>query len=920
MTNFDFLRSEGRFSAFSGAAAAAEKIFPIDTAACVVNVRRAAELTVKWMFENDKKLTLPKRDSLAALISASSFRAAVGQELTEKMEFVRRVGNNAAHNPESVTKEQAALSLRYLFDFENYVAKRYGATPSPYPFDTSLLSTEEEIVTEAMDAERIAELIRENRSLKRMLRAGTASDETVPPEDTPAPTLSEADTRRMYIEADLAYAGWRIGVDCLSEYRIDELPAGSGVGYADYVLFDGKTPLAVIETRAAGEDPALGRQQAKLYADALEKKHGHRPLLFLTSGADTRLWQDDCETERRVAGIFSKSDLRRLKRMRKLREKSATASLPTDTLTDRPYQKNAVRAVCKAFLEDGRRSATLSMAPATGKTRTALAAVDVLYRAGVAQSILYLTESDILAHQALRASDETLSLPCASISEEKRLASAAVLVATYDDLLADADELYDAHGAHLLTPGRFDLILCDEADSRITEKYREIFDTFDARLLFLSSTPDAQDAVFTYTHAQAVADGYIAPMQASALRIDALENGITLARMDDSVKKAFGEVFRKRGLPSPRRIAPAEMFTKYFNDDTVRLLFETLCRHGVCENGLPAKTIIFTESHYHSEMLYELWGKLYPKAPPHFCRVIDLATNYAESLLHDFADGEKMPRIALSHDILKDGVDIPDVKNLVFFTKAASRAQFWRMLGRGMRLWKDKTHFFVLDLCDNFRTYGADAADTPVTRLSNSAQTFCLRVQLTQALQSLEHAASCEQLRRDTVREIVCALRTVNRDSFAARHRAALLDRYKAASAFAALSPADTAEICDCLAPLLPPAKDAPATLSLDLRMLTLMLARANHRTDEVLNDTLESLRADVEILAKRASHKKIAQQKKLLNRILRNAYLENASLTELEEARRVLRTLVRYLPKDETPIRFSLPDRIIGIEPIKPV
>ncbi len=921
MTNFDFLRGDTRFASFSGAAAAAETIYPIDTAACAVNVRRALELTVKWMFETDKRLTEPKRTSLASLLAASSFRTATGKDLSDKLEFIRRIGNNAAHHPDSVTKEQAELSLRYLFDFANFVAKRYEAPLSPYPFDQSLLQTESEIVTEAIDSTRIAQLIKENRTLKRLLRAQSAAHDTGAHEEegTSTAPLNEAATRRLYIEADLTYAGWKIGVDCLCEYPIKNLEGGSGVGYADYVLFDKNAPLAIVEAQAAGEDPAIGRQQAKLYADALEKKHGIRPILFLTDGADTRIWQDRSEAERKIAGLYSKADLLRLHQMLKKRAQKKSVSVPEGRMPDRAYQKEAVHAVLHAFCEEKKRTATISMAPATGKTRTALAAAQAMYDAGFAQSILYLTESDLLVRQVLRECESTTDLRAASLFDGKNLAMYDFLAASYDEILADADDLYDKNGAHLFTPGHFDLILCDEADRRITEKYRDIFETFDARTLFLTSTPGTEEAVFAYTHEQAVKDGFIAPMRAMNLRTAAMETGITPADLEHGVRRDLENQLRRTGQRTPKKILPQEMFTEYYNDGTVRLMLETLCREGITKGGLPEKTILFTENHFHSEMIYEVWNRLYPAAPPHFCRVIDLATNYTDSLLRDFSDSKKMPYIAISHDLLLDGVDIPSVKNLVFFTKAVSRSQFWRMLGRGMRLAEGKTHFFVLDLCENFRTFGSEPTSTHRVPGSDTEIIFTLRVRLAEALQSLTYAGANEQLRHDTVREIMTALRTVNRESFSARRHVQALDHYTKAAAYKALSPTDVQTLCTTLAPLLLPDRDSHTVRSLERRILTLMLARTQNRTDTEISQTIASLREDAEMLAKRASHKKITAQKKLLTRIIRGGYLESATLTELSEIRRALRPLMRFLPQKDAPVRFSLTDSIVSLTTLTP-
>ena len=58
-----------------------------------------------------------------------------------------------------------------------------------------------------------------------------------------------------------------------------------GDGFVDYVLWgdDGK-PLGLVEAKRTRRDPRVGQQQAKLYADCLEKKFGQRPIIFYTNG------------------------------------------------------------------------------------------------------------------------------------------------------------------------------------------------------------------------------------------------------------------------------------------------------------------------------------------------------------------------------------------------------------------------------------------------------------------------------------------------------------------------------------------------------------------------------------------------------------------------------------------------------------
>jgi len=108
------------------------------------------------------------------------------------------------------------------------------------------------------------------------------------------------------IDVDLRRAGWLLDQARDREYKVTGMPNGAGIGYADNVLWgdDGK-PLGVVESKKATADPAVGKQQAKLYADCLEAMHGQRPVIFYTSGYETWIWDDEFYPPRKVAGFFS---------------------------------------------------------------------------------------------------------------------------------------------------------------------------------------------------------------------------------------------------------------------------------------------------------------------------------------------------------------------------------------------------------------------------------------------------------------------------------------------------------------------------------------------------------------------------------------------------------------------------------------
>ena len=156
---------------------------------------------------------------------------------------------------------------------------------------------------------------------------------------------TEAQTRARYIDTMLLDAGWVKGVDWLEEVELAGMPNQAQVGFADYVLYgdDGKA-LAVVEAKRTSVDVAKGRQQAKLYADLLERQYGRRPVVFLSNGVETRM-EDGQYPERKVAAIYSKRDLEKLFNLRRIRTSLANVSVRED-IAGRYYQKGAVRAVC----------------------------------------------------------------------------------------------------------------------------------------------------------------------------------------------------------------------------------------------------------------------------------------------------------------------------------------------------------------------------------------------------------------------------------------------------------------------------------------------------------------------------------------------------------------------------------------------
>ncbi len=156
-----------------------------------------------------------------------------------------------------------------------------------------------------------------------------------------------------------------------------------------------------MEAKRTTKSPKEGRLQAEVYADALERDHGQRPLIYYTNGYETWLWDDRRYPPRSVSGFMTKDQLALAIQRRASLEPLGTAAIDR-TIVERPYQLRAIRAVTEAF-EHKRRRALLVMATGTGKTRTVIALVDVLQRANWVKRVLFLADRTALVNQAVGA-------------------------------------------------------------------------------------------------------------------------------------------------------------------------------------------------------------------------------------------------------------------------------------------------------------------------------------------------------------------------------------------------------------------------------------------------------------------------------------------------------------------------------------
>lgn len=951
ITNFDYLKNEEKFKAFADVAVSAEKIILIDPEACVTNCRRAMEFAVKWMYSVEKQLDMPYQDNLQSLINAEDFRDIVGYDIWKRMDYIRRCGNNVAHNSKKTGRAEAMLCLENLAIYLDFIACCYSSDYTEHIFDKQLIEdrinrakqskkdaadTKENLLKKISELGKkeldLQSLIKENADLKEKLSARREEQQDA---YVPKPLdLSEYKTRKLYIDSMLQDAGWTEGEDWINEYELPGMPNKSEVGYADYVLMgnDGRI-LAVIEAKRTCVDVSKGRQQAKLYADLIEEKQKRRPVVFLTNGFETKII-DNQYPERKVSAFYSKRDLEKLFNLQTM--KSSLKYITVDkNIAGRYYQEAAIKAVCDSFDIKNRRKALLVMATGSGKTRTVIALCKVLLEQGWIKNILFLADRNSLVTQAKRNFVNLLpDLSVTNLCEEKDNYTAHGVFATYQTMMNCIDSIHDEEGK-LFTCGHFDLVICDEAHRSIYNKYKDIFSYFDAPLIGLTATPkdeidkntyeifELENGVPTYGYelAQAVKDGYLVDFVSVETTLKFIDQGIVYDELSEEEKEEYENKFTDENGELPESINSSALNDWVFNEDTIKEVLHIFMTNGIKVDygNKIGKSIIFAKNHEHAEKIYEIFGKEYPHLVG-YAKVIDNYLNYAQSAIDEFSDPKKMPQIAISVDMLDTGIDVPEVVNLVFFKKVMSKAKFWQMIGRGTRLCpglldgEDKDKFYIFDFCGNFEFFRMSKGRPTANMIALQGAIFQLEFEIAYKLQDIVYQT--ERLiayRKALVNHMTTKVKELNRENFAVRQHLKYVDIYANESNYVGLTYEDTLVVREELAPLIEPENDEVTALRFDALMYGIELA---YLIGKKHSRGHRDLMSKVSALSGVANIPEIMEQAELINQILHTDYLANAGINEFEHIRENLRDLMKYIPKGPKIIYdTNFADEILAME-----
>jgi len=640
MSNFSYLGPYPYFDEVMRVCEEAEASVAVSNATCALQARRALEVAVKWMYCYDKGLTVPYQDNLSSLIHDYDFKKLVDSRLFPRIKFIISLGNKAAHTAKAMRRDETVEALRNLYDFVRWLAFTYAKKEHRVLFDPDVLPNglASEKRTQAMQQELAAKeaaWAAERKKLKNELRSAQertqfaeARESTQPEaEDFNCDDISEFKTRKIYIDHALEQAGWEIGTNCLEEVEVQGMPNPSGTGFVDYVLYaDNGLPLAVVEAKRTSVDPQVGKPQAKLYADCLEKQHGVRPLIYYTNGFTTYFWDDAHAHERTVFGFFTKDELDTINYQKQHRESLKGVS-PKDEIADRVYQKKAIQAVCDNLQREQRKS-LLVMATGSGKTRVAISLVEVLQRHGWIKNILFLADRRELVKQAKKNFVAQLpNLSICNLLDSKDDPTARMVFSTYPTMMNAIDSTKREDGSPLFTCGHFDLVIVDESHRSIYKKYQDIFTYFDSYLLGLTATPksdidkntysifDIEDNVptFAYELGEAIEEKYLVPYRTVETSLKFLEKGIHYDELPPEEQELWEDTFDD-GVTD----VSSEALNKFlFNDHTVDTVLQSLMEKGIKVHGgdTIGKTIIFAANTKHADFILKRFNKLYPEYP-----------------------------------------------------------------------------------------------------------------------------------------------------------------------------------------------------------------------------------------------------------------------------------------------------------------
>ena len=921
MRNFDYIKDLGLNDLYRFCSAAEENQWS-NPDFSAINARKALEYIVRAVYYL-KDIEVKEKASLFELVDGEPFRAFINDDkVMMAVHYVRKVGNNGAHTG-NVTRKESFFALLNIYNVVGAILLKLKLVEEVKPFDKDLIpKTVEAPVVVPAKVE-----VKEDDTIVVAADKGSVTD-TTPVEVLPT-DLSEAETRKMFIDLMLREAGWQVlevegavqPLKACIEVEVHGMPNDEGIGFADYVLFGSNgLPLAVVEAKRTTVSPLKGKHQAELYADCLEQQYGVRPVVYYTNGFETNIIDGLGYPPRPLFGFHTADDLERL--IQKRGRKDITDFSVKDSITDRHYQKMAIKAVCEHYNKKHRK-ALLVMATGTGKTRVSISLVDVLMRNDWVKNVLFLADRTSLVGQAHKNYAKLLPNTTTCVlsekdSDKKKDLNARIVFSTYQTMInyIDTEE-------KLYSVGHFDLIVIDEAHRSIFGKYAAVFNYFDAMLVGLTATPredvdrstyeifqmEEGEPNFAYELDEAVADHYLVNYHGFKRGSKIMREGIKYEKLTEEQKRQLELVWEYEQIEG-RDIANSEMFSYIFNEDTIDAVLQDLMEHGlkVQSGERIGKSVIFAYNHHHAELIVNRFNVLYPEYGPSFCVLIDNYVTYAHDLIDKFEIRDADPQVAVSVDMLDTGIDVPDILNLVFFKPVKSKIKFLQMIGRGTRLsenifgpGKDKECFYIFDWCGNFDYFdqNPDGNEAPVSQ-SLTERLFCLRSEIAFHLQHQQYQEDeyCKSLHDENKALLHEQVQALSDSHISVRMKWEAVSHFKEADAWVYISDMDLLTLKKDVAPLLPKNTLDESAKKFDVLTLTIELGCLDSEVDS--SRSIQRVKLIAAELMEKATLPQVQAKMGTIKEVLSDMAWQNVSLQWLEKVRTDLRDLMKFLLGDK--------------------
>ena len=580
---------------------------------------------------------------------------------------------------------------------------------------------------------------------------------------------NEADTRAQLIDPALHQRGWTEARHIKREQTPGAIDIIQGRGKRrsrgrmDYVLrlvvADGQQPVAVALIEAKPEDyaPTHGLEQAKAYANGqlhnLQFVYATNGHLFVEYDRKTGL----TSAPRPLSEFPTPADLRRRYEADQGFSLDSTIAKPlltpykTGEGRRRYYQDAAIRAalekIARCTTQGDPRRVLLSLATGAGKTFIAVNLLKRISDAGLLRRALFVCDRDELRIQASAAFQNLFGSNAATVTSKEPQKNAKVLIATYQTLDVDQEDSEANFLTQHYPENYFSHIVIDECHRSAWGKWSQVLTrnpqavqigltATPRQLTITEDNPEARrdqqitadnlayfgEPVYEYTIAQGMEDGYLAACQIRLGRVNLDETGITKA--DILARRAIDA---RTGRPITAQDLDDLYANRSYEDrvmlpDRVLAMCQDLFQHLIQTGGPEQKTIIFCVRDTHADQvalelnnLYTRWCQEQEWTPCETYAFKCTAASGGKDYLADLKGSQRNYFVATTVDLLSTGVDVPSLRNVVFFKYMNSPIVFYQMVGRGTRIDEltEKLMFWLYDYTNATRLLGQDFITKP---------------------------------------------------------------------------------------------------------------------------------------------------------------------------------------------------------------